>query len=265
MTGARRTFVLALGLSLLGACRKREATPRRTEPWLAHPSSAPQAARGLRFEFDRESRVRFTTVGRKGKVSGSAPVSGGELELDPTDLTRTRASVAVDLRALELDPTELPPSLELGDLTPRTLALYWLELGPRVPQEKLEQFSVARFELASVEGWSGAPLETSGRKPASLRATAIGSLLLHGFRAPVRAEVHLGTIPGAGGTPPRVTIRSATPVVLPLAPHDISARGPDGVVDTATTARAADFIGSSVRLELSLVGVPVTPPNNRNH
>jgi hypothetical protein len=258
-------FVVALAgcSSLLGACRKHEEPVHRTEPWLAQPSAsgshaAPLATAPRRFHFAPESRVRFSLSGKKGKLSGSVPVQGGSLELDPRDLTHSSATLSVDLTKLVLDDANLPEGMALGD-SPSTVAQQWLELGAGVSTEKREQFRVARFELSSVEGWSGAPLDFTGRRRVTLRATAVGTLLLHGFRAPVRAELSLtpqAADASAGGHPGKLSIRSASALVLPLAPHDISARSPSGVVDAAATARAVEFIGKNARLELELLAEP---------
>ncbi|HVY29269.1 MAG TPA: hypothetical protein VHB79_22070 [Polyangiaceae bacterium] len=255
--------IAGLALALLGACRKHEEPVHRTEPWLAHPSASGTDATAAgtaprRFHFNPDSRVRFSLLGRKGKLSGSAPVQSGSLQLDPRDLTHTSATLTVDLAALTVDDSNLPEGMALG-MSPSAVAQQWLELGAEVPAEKREQFRVARFELSSVEGWSGAALDFSGRRRTTVRVTAVGTLLLHGFRAPVRVELALtpqAAEPGAGGHPGKLSIRSASALVLPLAPHDISARSPSGVVDAAATARATDFIGKNARIELELLAEP---------
>jgi hypothetical protein len=91
-----------------------------------------------------------------------------------------------------------------------------------------------------------------------VRLSAVGTLLLHGFRAPV--ELNLSVTPeAAAGRSPTLAIRSTSPLVLPLGPHDISARGPSGVVDAVASAHAVDWLGKSVRLELKLLAVPDEP------
>jgi hypothetical protein len=253
---ALKALVLGLALACglgLGACRKQEEKPHRTAPWLAHPdlsSSATPGMEPLELQLSNESRVRFKLVGRKGQVSGSAPVAQGTLRVDPRDLTRSSGSFSVDLSALSVDPVDNPPS----NASPRETALDWLELGPEVAADKREQFRFARFELTAVEGWSGRPVAWRGHKFPSQRLTAVGTLLLHGFRAPIRADVVLDLL--AGTATPQLSIHSGSTLVLPLAPHDIGPRGPGGVVDAVETARAREALGSSVRLEVELVAHP---------
>jgi hypothetical protein len=138
------------------------------------------------------------------------------------------------------------------------VALNWLELGSEVPAERRQQFALARFELTALENLSAAALDLGAKPPARVRATAVGTLLIHGFRAPVRAEVELERLPAGPAGQLRVAIRSVSPLVLPLAPHEIAARGPSGVLEPQQTARAAASVGRNARIELALVAESVT-------
>ena len=257
MKTALPTLLVGAACALV-ACRKPEDKPHRTEPWLAAPSASAgeSSSAPRRFHFAAGSRVLFSVAGRKAKVSGSAPVSAGSLELDARDLTHSSASVIVDLTALTLDDQPVPAGVELGGASATAQALQWLELGAEVAAEKRDELKLARFELSGVEGWSGVPLDFGGRRRVTVHATAVGTLLLHGFRAPVRAEVALTPQPGDAGGKPKLAIRSAGALVLALAPHEISARGPGGVVDAVATARASEWLGKNVRLELELQAEP---------
>lgn len=236
------------------ACSKPEEKPRRTEPWLANPSasgtSAANAPTRFRYVFSKDSRITFSVPGKKGALRGRFSLSQGTLELDPREPKSSRARIDVDLSSLVID-TEVPEGVELG-APPTTLALQWLELGADVPTERRDPFKLARFELTSVEGPSYLEL---GKAKGGTRATAVGTLQLHGFRAPIRAEVRLS----GGGTEP-LSIRSTAPLVVPLATHDITARNAAGIADTQAVARAADWVGKNARVELELVAEPVSKP-----
>lgn len=237
-------------------CKQAEPAPHRTEPWLAHPSAsgaAAAAAAPRSFNFVPGSRVRFGVAGRKGKLSGSAPVSGGSLSLDARDLKGASGSVEVDLTKLSIDSDGAPPADDaLGGASPVAVALQWLELGPDVAAERRASFATARFELASVDNLSAPLLDFSAKRPPHVRVTAIGTLLLHGFKEPVRVELALEPRKPEAGAEPRLLIRSVGALVVALAPHDITARGPAGIADTAAAARAADWVGKSVRIEFEL-------------
>jgi hypothetical protein len=248
---------LLLAAVLLGvACSKKEEPPRRTAPWRAQPSasaSAPTEIGPLHFRVLPESSVRFSVPTRRARPGGSLALLDGRIDLDPRDLSRTKASLDFDLTRLAVDADSLPQEAELAGGDPRVLALQWLELGSDVPAERREQFAKARFELSAVEDVSG-PLDLDASKSgARTSATAVGSLLLHGFRAPVRTRVQLQAHPPTEpGAPRRLTIRSLDPVVLSLAAHDIQARSAAGVNDAALTARLSDVVGKSARVEFEL-------------
>jgi polyisoprenoid-binding protein YceI len=242
---------LLLALALCGACAKPEDKPRRTEPWLAQPSasgSASSAAPTRRFRFASDSSVRFSVPGKKGTVSGRFTRAQGSLELDPAEPKNTRANLEVDLTTLSID-TEAPPGLELGG-SPATVGMQWLELGAEVPADRRQQFKTARFELTSLEGPNASELRAR-RRTGVTRVAAVGTLLLHGFRAPVRLELLV-----AGGGTERLSIRSASALVIPLSTHDITARGPTGIADVLGAARAGDWVGKNVRVELELFAEP---------
>lgn len=254
---ATRTRGLALFALLSGvSCSKPDPAPRRTEPWLAQPSASTSV--GLEntaqvFRFSPDSSVRFTLLGKKGKVSGqlALDLAQATLRLDPRDLKSTRASIDVDLTKLSIDADALPEDVDLGGSTPNAVALQWLELGPDVAPEKRREFARARFELASVEPSANA-LDFGASRQQSVRASVVGTVLLHGFRAPVRCEVVLTPVESPPGTPQRLSIRSVSSLVLALAPHGIVARGPSGIADALGMARSANWVGKQAKVEFEL-------------
>jgi hypothetical protein len=248
----------ALALTALlgfGGCSKKDAPPRRTEPWLANPSASGTAATSSApqsFHFTPESSIRFSVPGKKAKVSGRVPLSEGSLRVDTRDLKNASASIDVDLTKLSLDPETIPESVELGG-APDAVALQWLELGIGVAPERRRELSVARFELSSIETLSTPFLDFSARSKSQVRASVVGTLLIHGFRAPIRGEVLVKALESAPGAAKRLSIRSASALVVALAPHDVSARGPSGIADALAMARASDWIGKNARIEFELL------------
>jgi len=248
-----------LALLTCGGCAKKAPAPHRSAPWLASAGPTSSSGRELAsaprtFHFVPGSSVRFSVPGRKAKVSGRAPVSAGNLRLDPRDLTRTSASLDVDLSKLSIDDDgALPEAAPLNGSAPSITALQWLELGADVPAERRAGFATARFELAAVDNLSAPSLDFGAARPQHVRATAVGTLLIHGFKEPVRVELLLEPQKTAPGAPLRLSIRSVGALVIALAPHEITARGPSGIVDAAAMARASDWVGKSARLEFELL------------
>jgi polyisoprenoid-binding protein YceI len=258
LNSARLSWLLAL---LAVACAKKPPPPHRTAPWLANPSASATVNAGAphTFHFSAGSSVRFSVAGRKGKLSGHAPVSGGSLRLDPLDLKSASANLDVDLTKLSVNaegasPDGAPPAdAPLGGSSASVVALQWLELGSEVPADRRAQFATARFELASVDNPQGPLLNFGAARLHPVRATATGTLLLHGFKEPIRADVLLEPQKTAPGAPLRLSIRSAGALVIALAPHDISARTASGIIDAPAMARSADWVGKNARIEFELV------------
>jgi len=239
-----------------GGCSKKAPAPHRTEPWLASPSAShgPLASAPRSFHFVPGSSVRFSVPGRKAKVSGRAPVSAGSLRLDPLDLKSASASLGVDLTKLSIDDDgAVPEGAPLGGGSPSVVARQWLELGADVPPERRAGFTTARFELASVDNPQLPLLNFGAARLHSVRATAVGTLLLHGFKEPIRVDVLLEPQKTPPGAPLRLSIRSSGALVVALAPHDISARTAAGIVDAPAMARASDWVGKSARVEFELL------------
>jgi len=262
VTAVRLALVALLACA---GCAKKPAPPERTEPWLANPSASPSGVVNAprTFRFLGDSRIQFNLTGRKGKVSGRVPLTEGSLRLDPGDAKSASASIDVDLTKLSIDNDSLPGNVELGGGSPSDVALRWLELGPDVAAERRNQFSKAHFELSSIEGLSATGLDLGAtRVHDRVRATVVGSLLLHGFRAPIRGDVLVEPLRVAAGAAPRLSIRSAGALVLALAPHDITARGRDGVPDALAMSRAADWVGKNVRIDFELLAEAQSPASN---
>jgi len=254
LTAARWLLVSLLGCA---GCSKPDAGPRRTEPWLAQPSanaSANAVSGPVSFHFTPESRIRFSVPGKKAKVSGRVALAQGSMRFDPRDLKTASANIDVDLTTVSIDADTVPENAPLAGSSPSALALQWLELGRDVAPERRREVGVARFELSSVESSRPPGLDLSAPKARShARVSVVGTLLIHGFRAPVRCDVVLSALEVAPGAPSRVSIRSQGPLVIALAPHDISARGPAGIADALSMARSAEWVGKNARVELELV------------
>lgn len=243
---------LLVALLLGGGCAKKVEPPRRTEPWLANPSASAGAetkSGPLRFEVLAESGARFTLSGKRAKVSGTVPLRSGSLELDPSNLGPSRASLEFDLARVEVAVDAQAADYESAQSATAS-ALDWLELGSGVADTRREVFRRALFELSAVEDGSGS-IDLTATKETSV--TAVGALTLHGFRAPVRARVQLKPLKTSPDEPRRLSIRSLQPVVLSLEAHDIVSRNFAGVSDATLTDRATRVIGKSVRVDFDLV------------
>jgi len=256
---------LCLGLPCAAGCAKKEPKPLRTEPWLAHPT-APASASGdaalplTRYLLGERSVIRFEVPSKRGALSGSITRVQGELKVDLANLTQSRGGVRAELSSLEIHAAS---GAEQNDasLLERTRAA--LEL----PSDRNAQAAFASFDVTAVEDASPAQIEpaperAAGAIPAAppafsrrARFTAIGDLLLHGFRvsrrAPLEAEFAFS---GDALVPRSVVIRSRSPFVISLETHAIVAVAQEG---RGKGPSAAPVPAREVRVSVELYGTKV--------
>jgi hypothetical protein len=262
-------------------CAKKEQKPQRTEPWLAHPpasaSSSPSGEAALppiRYVLNERSVIRFELPTRRGALSGSIARVTGELHVDLTDLSRTRGLVRADLSSLRIhapaaaernrpersrpersrpersEPERSEPERSDPELMARARAALELARDTNAPA------TFASFDLTAVEDPSPAQIvpasSPEGANPASrnVRFTAVGNLLLHGFRvarrAPLAAEFGFTSDPQV---PSSVLIRSRSPFVISLETHAIVALGSESAAKGSAPVQARE-----VRVSVELYG-----------
>ncbi|HET7545744.1 MAG TPA: hypothetical protein VFK05_38010 [Polyangiaceae bacterium] len=258
------TPLLCLGLSTLAGagCAKKEPRPLRTEPWLAHPpasTSASGAAQlpSTRYVLAERSVIRFEIPGRHGNLEGSVSRVSGELAVALSDLSLSRGLVRVELGSLEIHADH-------GSESANTALLERARTALELPSDPHAPAVFASFDLSAVEDAVPALIEPVPERapfpatPFSRRAqfTAVGNLLLHGFRvvrrAPLSAEF---SFTGDRQVPSGVLIRSRSPFVVSLEAHAITALAPESAkagrekASSTAPARARD-----VRVSVELYG-----------
>ena len=231
-----RLSTALLVLLCAASCAKKESKPLRTEPWLAHPpaqaSANGDAALPLtRYALSERSLIRFEIPIQHGRLSGTVTRVSGELELDAANLAESHGSVRADLSSLEIhasarDSHDAREERDLGLLERARAALDLSPDGGAAPA------AFASFELTSIEDAlptriEPAPERDESAKSASIRharLTAVGNLLLHGFRVVRRAPLAVEFSFAANGQVPQsVLIRSRAPFVVSLETHAIVA------------------------------------------
>ena len=216
-------LLLVVLLALAPACAKKAPPkPIHTEPWLAHPPASAAASADaslplLRYVLGAQSQVRFEVPSKHGTLRGSFSRVSGEFSIDPSDLARSLGRVQVDLSSIAVSADG---SADDAALVTRVKNALSIVDGGSTPK--------ASFELSSLEDASPAQLEPraatdgGGAGVRRARATALGNLLLHGFRvqrrAALAAEFNFAADPQ---TPSSILIRSRAPFVVSLESHEI--------------------------------------------
>ena len=226
----KSTLPLALcALVSVSACAKKEQKPLRTEPWLAHPAASAAALDGsdaalpsTRYTLTEQSRIRFEIPAKRGTLRGTLSRVSGELSVTLGDLAQSRGQVRADLGSLSL---EGPDANDAAPLARARAALELSDAGA-APSATFDLSELGDVSPSQVEPAPGSDAGSPFTRRA--RATAVGKLLLHGFRvvrrAPVEAE--FGFV-GDRSVPGTLVIRSRAPFVVSLETHAIRALRPD--------------------------------------
>jgi YceI-like domain len=251
---ARRiTRLVILGAIVsVSACAKKEPKPLRTEPWLAHPSASAAASAGsdaalpaTRYTLTEQSLIRFEIPSKRGPLRGSLTRVSGELSVVLSDLSQSRGQVRVDLSSLGFEGPDA------NDAAPRARGALELSDAGAAPS--------ATFDLSELRDVSPAQLEPAPDSDAGtpftrrVRLTAVGNLLLHGFRVVRRTslEAEFGFV-GDRSVPSTLMIRSRAPFVVSLETHAIRALRPESE-RKPPHERAASLV-DEVRVSVQLYG-----------
>ncbi|MEO6602333.1 MAG: YceI family protein [Polyangiaceae bacterium] len=234
-----------------GACAKKEPKPLRTEPWLAHPPASAAASEGsdaalpaTRYTLTEQSLIRVEIPAKRGALRGTLTRVSGELSVVLTELSQSRGLVRVDLSSLSFEGSDADDAerraraaLELSETGATPSATFDLS--------ELSDVSPTRLEPAP-ESDAGAPFTRRAR------LTAVGNLLLHGFRVVRRAslEAEFGFL-GDRGVPSTLMIRSRAPFVVSLETHAIRALRPES---GRKPKNGASSLADEVRVSVELYG-----------
>jgi hypothetical protein len=243
-------------LLLLSACAKKEVKPLHTEPWLAHPpaSAAANSDAGppaTHYAITEQSQIHFELPSKRGALHGSLSRVSGELSLTPSDLEHSHGHVQVDLSSLALGEDGNGDTSELLTRARSALGLTDAAADAGSPV-------TASFELSALEDVAPAQIEPAPDSDAGApfvrkaRATAVGDLLLHGFRvvrrAPLEAEFGFSA---DRRVPATILIRSRAPFVISLETHEIRVRDLDV---SKKPAKGASAHAREVRVSVELYG-----------
>jgi hypothetical protein len=236
------------------ACDKKEDKPVADPPPVAAPSvSAPASAKpaaaavhGTTFVVAPDGKVTIDMPAPNEHIKATAHESGGELQIDVSDLAATRGTVKVDLTTLKTatfnDPKKDPQQTEH--------ALNWLEVGTLVTPAEKEKNRFIVYTIQSIDGLSAtdlakvAPTKDGAEDVRVVTAKANGDVWLHGRKSARPAELSV-TFHGPPDKPTRVDIKTVKPLKIVLADHDVKPR--DNVGKLAQSA--FNLLGTKVANE----------------
>lgn len=230
-------------------------------------SSAPKSAGAKELSVDMgASAVSFTMEAPVEKIRGKVINGvGGQLFIDPKDLSQTTGNISVDISGLELFQRKADDSGNFGEETKvekqNEHAREWLEIGPSAPEEIRKKNARVEFRIASVKASKKDVTKDTG--DVQLEVEATGDFLLHGrvSKKTVKLDV---TLTMENGVPKVAHIKTKAPFPVGLEEHDVRPRDTFGKLAAKTLGDLGSKVAkeSSVEIDVRLIasGMPQSPP-----
>ena len=224
--------VLLLSLASVGlfACDSKPAEGTALAPTASALAAAkPKAASAKKFTIDKSSsKIEFMMEAPKevirGRVAGAAT---GEIQVDPSDITKTTGLLSVDISGIELYQKVADDSGKFSEEKKSDLqnehARTWLEISPDAPADVRTKNSRVEFSIASVETAGEKDISKLSGPARKVSVKAKGEFLLHGHKTEKTAELEV-VFNYEGENLTSVSIKSIKPYAVGLAEHDVRPR-----------------------------------------
>lgn len=245
-------------LPAFAACNspKKELAPE------AAPLAADKLATNESAPFDvaaAQSKVDFLLDAPLEQIKGRAPGAlSGEVFLDPTDLSKTKGLVTVDLDKLVLyqekrESKDAQFGAEQRSDVQNSHARAWLEIGEDAPADVRQANRFIEFRLAKVEPIGPGDVTKMTGPKRTLKAKVTGDFRLHGRVKPKTAELDV-VFNYEGDALKSVSMKTVKPFSVDLDEFDIRPREAFGKLAQKTLAMLAPKVAreAHVNLEFSL-------------
>jgi hypothetical protein len=250
--GAR--LVLA-SIVAAAACSKKDEPASAAAA--ATPLAASTAEPGLttwHYTVDPQSRAHVDLPGLKERIKGDATAAEGTLDVDGSDLSKSRGTVRIDLATFTTNTFGTD-----DDATQTRHARTWLEVqgsGPTKDNVRWAEFAIRSIDgLAETNLAKVIPASGDGDDVRKVTMIVHGDLRVHGHAVPrddvVDVAFHYPTGAPPASKPSRIQIDSEQPLRVVLKEHDVRPRDPAGQLLEWTTklvAKVADTADVTVHL-----------------
>lgn len=256
----RALVVLVVLASACGGGEPVKLAPKAEKLEVKPPPPAPTtvhlAIDGMsgKLGFDMEAPIE--------KIRGKVPASAlsGEVWLEPSDLTKSRGLVRVDLRDLELYQRTAPEAgkefgEEVKNDTQNEHARQWLEISPDTPAEELAKNTVIEFALTRITDASVTDLSKVTGPERTVTFTASGDFLLHQRKA--EKSVKLEAVFRYDGDALReVHVKSVEPLTIGLDEYDVRPRTGFSKLAAKTLEQLSPKVAKEAAVSLEFVARP---------
>lgn len=258
-------LLVAAGV-VLAACSKPKLDNQEPlpDPTSQKPKKEPLAA----YAWLSDGRATFRLPTKDLLLQGSLGGVRGQITLDTWDLSRSRATLELDLTTLNVAAADESGARDQYSES----AQAWFGLGKGVPEKDRQQQRWASFRLTSLSKLSSTtPLDAQRvrRADAGLPNTvyqvhglAQGELLLHGFRvqqeAPVTLSFSYVEPVTQASYPERIRIQTRSPFKISLLAHSILPRTEAGIVISEQVKELGKTMDSEVSVEFDFHAVRIS-------
>ena len=262
--------LLVLTLASVGGMGCEEEKPVVLAPTAsALPSSkAPATAEAKTYSLDTaSSKVEFMMEAPQEKIRGRVSGANGELSVDPTDITKTKGRINVDISGIELFQTVSNPKGEFGTEIKSDKqnehARAWLEISPDTPDDVRAANSKVQFVLNKIDGASEKNVAkmTGAERKVTLKAT--GDFLLHGRKTEKTAEME-AIFKYEGDQLTSISMKTTKPLAIGLEEHDVKPREAFGKLAQKTLQALSEKVTKdalvSMEFTAKLGAAPKTDP-----
>jgi hypothetical protein len=223
-------------LVALAACEKKEETRPQPAATSLAPSKAEPSASVVKLQLDAKGTASIDMPAPQEHIKADATNVTGSLDVDPSDLTRSRGDIKVDLATLT---TRTFADQEKNE-SQTTHARTWLQVV--VGGKTNEEMRWAVFAIRSIDGVAEKDLSKVAAGADDVRTvkmTLHGELLIHGHKKDTLAKVEVRF---KGAKPASLEVKTLEPMRVVLKDFDVKPRDAVGVI----AQRAFGLLGTKV-------------------
>jgi hypothetical protein len=263
MSSARPLLFLALSLCAAPAACGGEPVKLAEKAVKLEVKPPPAAPTTVHLAVDATSgQLGFDMEAPVEKIRGKVPPGafGGEVWIDPSDLTKSRGLVRVDLRELDLFQRTVPEGgkefgEEIKDETQNLHARQWLEISPDTPPEELAKNATVEFALTRLSDLSATDLSRMTGPERKVTFTASGDFLLHQRKAEKSVKLE-ATFHYDGDVLREVRVKSVEPLSIGLDEYDVRPRSGFSKLAAKTLEQLAPKVAKFAEVHLDFTARP---------
>lgn len=261
---ARAIAVSCITLAVVGCDDKKDTSKLAPSASALAPSDA--VPKATKFAIDPKSVTTLSLEAPQEKIKAKTDAALGSLDIDLTDITRTRGEVKIDLTTLTTSTFDVASKNESQTTHART----WLEVADgedgKLDDKLKQEHRYAVYAIRSVENPSAvdvtkiAPSKDGADEVRTVTLTTKGELLVHGHKVNRDAELEarFRYDPGAPPDKPKALIvKSTKPFRVVLAEHDVKPRDGLGKIAKGSFNLLGTKVAENADIGLELRATPL--------